>query len=123
MVKQGYRDLTVYQRAYKAALAIHRLTLKFPARGASELIDQIRRSSKSIAANLVEGYSRGKMSKRAVMPFLVNALGSCDETKMWLEFARDLGYVDDGVSSKAIAEYEEIGKMIHQMLKRLVKTE
>ena len=87
-----WHRLEVYRKAYEAALEIHRLTLTFPSIERYELASQLRRATKSIAANLAEGM--GKQSSNAeVRRFLNMALGSCDETRVWLEFSKDLGYV------------------------------
>jgi four helix bundle protein len=114
----SYKDLKVYQRAYKAALAVHRIAKEMPSEESRDLVWQLRSSSRSIVANLVEGYSRQRTSKAALRVFLVNAIGSCDETKLWLEMAKDLGYVSTERYEKAAREYDEVGKMLFGLLKR-----
>src|SRR4030065_1815105 len=89
-----YERLDVYQKSYQAALDIHKITLAFPKVEQFELASQLRRSSKSIPANIAEGM--GKQDTPAdVRRFIKIALGSCDETRVWLRFAKALGYPDE----------------------------
>src|ERR671937_1106916 len=88
-----YQRLEVYRKAYALALRVHRRTLSFPALEQHELAGQLRRSSKSIVANLVEGMGR-QHSPADVRRFVRMAMGSCDESRIWLDFARDLSYLD-----------------------------
>ena len=64
----SFEDMEVFQRAYRVSLEIHRVSLTFPAVEQRALADQIRRASKSICANLAEGYGRQKGSKSGVCP-------------------------------------------------------
>ena len=112
-----WHRLEVYRKAYEAALEIHRLTLTFPSIERYELASQLRRATKSIAANLAEGM--GKQSSNAeVRRFLNMALGSCDETRVWLEFSKDLGYVEREWFEAFDRRYDEIGRMLRGIMKR-----
>src|SRR5882724_7491755 len=86
---RGHRDLKVYQLAFKLAMEIFHLSKAFPREEIYSLTDQIRRSSRSVAANLAEGFR-----KRRYPNMLVNKLTDCDgeatETQVWLTFAYDL---------------------------------
>ena len=113
MVK-SFRDLHVYQRSYQASLEIHKISLTFPRFEEHELGRQIRRSTKSIAMNIAEGY--GKRSSTAEFKrFIAMAIGSCDEIKSQLDYCRDLGYINQEQYRKNAAEYDEIGKMLCQL--------
>src|SRR2546429_2131104 len=89
---RGHRDLKVYQLAYKLAMEIFHLSKAFPKEEIYSLTDQIRRSSRSVAANLAEGFR-----KRRYPNMLVSKLTDCDgeatETQVWLDFALDCGYL------------------------------
>ncbi|MGH9791337.1 MAG: four helix bundle protein [Candidatus Acidiferrales bacterium] len=87
-----YRDLDVYQLAYSAALEVSRLTRSFPRLEQVELARQLRRSARSVPANIVEGWAK-RSSAAEFKRYLQNALGSCAETKMWLELAKDEGFI------------------------------
>jgi len=112
-----YERLDVYQKSYQLALDIHRMSLLFPKLEQYELASQLRRSSKSIPGNIVEGM--GKQDTPAdVRRFIKIALGSCDETRVWLRFSKDLGYLDDTQHQQLEARYQEIGRMLQGVLKR-----
>jgi len=112
---RSYRDLRVFQRSYQTALEIHRITLKFPAFERGELGSQLRRSASSIPINVAEGYGR-KKSSSDFKRFLVIALGSCDETSVLLDFARDLNYLDEQSYSDLKQKYEEISKGLNKLI-------
>ena len=112
-----YERLDVYQKSYQLALELHKLTLGFPQLEQYELASQIRRSSKSIPANIAEGM--GKQDTPAdVRRFIKMALGSCDETRVWLRFSKDLGYLTDTQHTQLEARYQEIGRMLQGVIKR-----
>ncbi len=82
---KSYRDLDVFQISYELAIAVHRVSLKLPKYEMYEEGSQVRRSSKSITANIVEGYGRRRY-KLDFIKFLVYAHASCDETIVHLNF-------------------------------------
>ena len=112
-----YRNLSVYQKAYQLALEVHRVTLSFPKMEQYELASQIRRSSKSIPANIAEGMGK-QMSSADIIRFLKLAIGSCDETTVWLEFSKDLGYLDQRYFDDLLSRFNEVGRMIQGLIKR-----
>ena len=112
-----YHRLEVYRKAYELALEIHKLSLGFPKIEQYELGQQLRRSSKSIAANIAEGMGKQE-SKADVKRYMRIAIGSCDESRVWLEFARDLGYITGREQSGYDQGYQEIGRMIRGIIKR-----
>ena len=80
-MNRGVNDLDIYKISYKLAIKIHKLTLNFPnIEQYSGLADQLRRSSKSITANIVEGFGKNPYYKGEFKRMLVYAIGSCDET-------------------------------------------
>ena len=112
-----YHRLDVYQKAYQLALEVHRISLDFPKIEQYGLAQQLRASSKSIPANIAEGM--GKQGSAAeVRRFIRIAIGSGDETRVWLEFAKDLGYVDSEIHGQFEVRYQEIGRMLHGVIKR-----
>ena len=114
MVKavMSFDDLDVYRRAYKASLEIHRLSLGFPRIEQAVLADQMRRASKSICANIAEGFGRQRQSRAEYKRFLVMAIGSADEMQVWSRYAHDLGYIDAGRGAEWIEEYKSIARML-----------
>ena len=115
MIK-NFRDLVVYQKAYALSLEIHKLSLKFPNIERFELASQIRRSSKSIALNIAEGFGKNS-SLPEFKRFMKIALGSCDETRVCLDYCRDLGYITQTQYESYEALCLEIVKMLVSMLK------
>ena len=76
----SFEDLEVFQRAYKLSLEIHRLSLEFPQREQYGLGEQIRRASKSICANIAEGFAKQGFSVAEFKRYLAIAFGSSDES-------------------------------------------
>jgi four helix bundle protein len=105
-------DLAVFQRAYRVSLEIHRASLDFPRIEQFALADQVRRASKSICANLAEGFSRQRLSRPEFRRFVVMALGSADEMQVWVLYCRDLGYIDVAAAERWRGEYREIARML-----------
>ena len=114
---RGYRDLKVFQMAYKLAMEIFHLSKSFPHEEIYSLTNQMRRSSRSVTANLAEGFR-----KRRYPNMLINKLTDCDgecaETQVWLDFALDWGYLSKENHDRLIKDYEEVGRMLAGMLKK-----
>ena len=115
-----YHRLDVYKKSYQLALEVHKLTLGFPKYEQYELAAQLRRSSKSIPGNIAEGMGKQE-SKADVRRFIRIALGSCDESRVWLEFARDLGYLSKKDQYQFEERYQEVGRMLRGLINRYSK--
>ena len=113
----AYRDLKVYQMSYQQALIVHRKTLEFPKSEQYELASQLRRATKSIPANLAEGMGK-QQSNAEVRRYLYICLGSCDESSVWIEFCKDLGYLQLIEHDQWRGVYTEIGKMLRGLIAR-----
>ena len=109
---QQVGDLEVFRRAYVLSLELHRASLEFPRIEQFALADQLRRSSKSICANLAEGFGRQQQSKPEFRRFVMMALGSADEMQVWSLYCRDLGYIGNEVAERWRGEYREIARML-----------
>jgi len=112
---KGFRDLIVYQLAYRLAVEVFEITKSFPKEEKYSLTDQIRRSSRSVTSNIAEAWSRRKYPKSFVNK-LIDALGEADESTVWLDFSKDFNYLDNERHSYFIAKYEEICKMLYSMI-------
>ena len=112
---RGHRDLKVFQLSYQVAMEIFRVSKSFPADERYSLTDQIRRSSRSVAANIAEGFR-----KRRYVAAFVNKLTDSDaeatETQVWLDFARDCGYIDTQLRDSLTSKLEEVGRMLGSMI-------
>ena len=109
--------LDVFRKAYDLSLTVHRRSLSFPHFEQSELASQLRRSSKSICANLREGMAK-QASAKDVIRFIRMSIGSCDETILWLRYALDLGYIQPQEHTSWHEGYNEVGRMLTGLLKR-----
>ena len=107
---RGHRGLKVYQLAYRLAMEIFEETKKFPKEERFSLTDQIRRSSRSVAANIAEGYR-----KRRYQAMFVSRVADADaeatETQVWLDFARDCGYLPSYRRDQLVTAYKEVGRL------------
>ena len=107
-----FEDLDVFRRAYALSLEVHRASLDFPRIEQFALADQIRRASKSICANIAEGFGKQRQSRVEFGRFLMMAIGSADEMQVWSLYARDLGYVDAATAERWQESYREIARML-----------
>jgi four helix bundle protein len=112
---KGHRDLKVYQLAYKLAMEIFKESKAFPKEEKYSLTDQIRHSSRSIAANIAEGFRKRQYPKMFVSK-LADADGETTETQVWLDFAKDCEYLPPEKHKELIQSYEEVGKMLGSMM-------
>src|SRR5262249_39006851 len=92
---KSFEDLDVFQRAYALSLAVHRASLAFPRVEQFGLAEQVRRASKSICANLAEGFGKQRDSSAEFKRFLLMAIGSSEEMQVCIRYCKDLGYIDD----------------------------
>jgi len=105
---KSYRDLEIYLLAKELAVKVHRMTLRdLPKFEMYEEGTQIRKSSKSVVSNIVEGYGR-KRYKNEFIQFLTYALASCDETKAHLEMLYEASSLNEKVYQELFQEYERL---------------
>jgi len=117
---RGHRDLKTYQLAYTLAMEIFFETKSFPREERYSLTDQIRRSSRSVASNIAEGYRKRRYSKLFISK-LTDSDGEASETQVWLDFARDCGYLSNERHEFLFAGYEELGRMLRGMISKPYK--
>ena len=109
---RGFRDLFVYQKSYKAALEIFELTKTFPNEEQYSLTDQIRRSSRSVCANIAEAFRRRRYPKSFVSK-LNEAEAESAETQTWIEFSAKCFYVSSDIAIRIITTYDKIiGRLV-----------
>ena len=111
----GHKGLKVYQLSYKLAMEIFHISKTFPREEIYSLTDQIRRSSRSVAANIAEGYRKRRYTKHFVSK-ISDADGEATETQVWIEIARDCEYISAEVCRELIIQYEEVGRMLGGMI-------
>ncbi len=114
---QKLKDLEVYVRAFNLAMQIFETTRSFPKEEVYSLTSQIVRSSRSVAANLSEGWAKRKY-EQVFKQHLVHALGSVSETQTWTDFSLNCGYIAKDTHTELSGEVEIIGKMITNLYKK-----
>ncbi|MDA0194032.1 MAG: four helix bundle protein [Bacteroidetes bacterium] len=111
---QSYKDLEVYKRSFKIAMDIFWMSREFPKEEIYSLTSQITRSSRSISANISEGWAK-RSYESVFKQHLIHSLGSCSETENWLEFALRCKYIEQQVYDLYADELDQIGKMLNKL--------
>jgi four helix bundle protein len=114
-----FEELEVFKGAYVVSLEIHKASLLFPKIEQYALADQLRRSSKSICANVAEGFGKQTYSKAEFNRFVQMAIGSADEVRVWLRYCLDLGYISEENWKAWRDEMEQVAKMLNGLSKSL----
>ncbi len=102
-----HTELEVYQKAFAAAMEIFELSKRFPKEETYSLTDQIRRSSRSVCANLAEAW-RKRRYERAFISKLSDCEAEAAETQVWLEFAVKCGYLHRDTAAPLYKAYDEM---------------
>jgi len=110
------RDLNVFKMAYASSLEIYKITKAYPIEERFDLTSQIRRSSKSVAANILEAWRRRRYPKNFVSK-LNDAETEADETILWLDMSYDLGYLEKTPYDTLRDKYEHILAMLVNMIR------
>ncbi len=112
---KSYRDLETYQRARQLVVPIYQLIESFPASERYDLCDQMRRACKSVAANIVEGYSHKDTPAKA-KSFWRISMGSANEMVEHLEQSVALKYVPAETAQPLIDEYTIVAKQLNKLI-------
>jgi len=110
-----FKDLLAYKKAFQLAMEIFKISKSFPKEEKYSLTDQIRRSSRSTCANLAEAY-RKRIYPKHFITKLTDSDGENSETDVWLDFAKECGYISEEQYNPLHAECIEIGKLINYMI-------
>jgi four helix bundle protein len=111
----GFRDLIVYQKSYALAMEIFEFTKGFPKEEKNSLVDQIRRSSRSVPANIAEAWVKRKYPKSFVSK-LLDSLAEESESEVWIDISKDCKYIDDQTHDSLLTRFQEIAKMLNAMI-------
>jgi four helix bundle protein len=112
----SFRDLKVYQAARDLQQKIFEVTKTFPPEEKYSLTDQIRRSSRSVGANIAEAWHKRRYVAH-FMSKLSDADGEQAETQHWLDTALLCKYLDESLHSELMAKCKDIGRMIGKMIR------
>ena len=114
---KSYRELEVYKLAREVAREIFTITKGFPVEERYSLTDQIRRSSRSVGAQISESWG-----KRKYEPHFISKLTDADseqlETQHWIEVSEECEYIDSDSAKSLLQKCESIGKMIQSMISK-----
>ena len=111
----GFRKLLAYKKGFELAMEIFEVSKKFPVEERYSLTDQIRRSSRSVCANIAESYRKRRYPKHFISK-LSDSDSENAETLGWLEFALACGYIDEIVKRNLEKKNIEVGKLINYMM-------
>jgi four helix bundle protein len=111
----NFKESTVYKKAFSVAMEIFEMSKSFPKEEKYSLTDQVRRSSRSVCANLAEAYR-----KKRYPAHFISKLTDCDsensETNVWIDFAFACQYIDEQTSNSLRMKNEEVGKLLNHMI-------
>ena len=110
-----FRELNVYKEAFSLSLHIHALSKQLPKEEQYALADQIRRSSKSVCANIAEGFGRQQYSRPEFNRFIMLALGSAYEVQVWLDYCKELAYIDAAFWEELNDGYDKVQRMLYKL--------
>ena len=114
---RSYEDLQVFQRGMDLLKPVLDFSLKLPDFEKFDLASQLRRASKSVPANIAEGYAK-KRSAKEFRAYLANAMGSCSEMVVHLKIAKRLEYRPISECDDLIHAYDVLGRQLHRLIDR-----
>ncbi len=116
MSAKNFKETTLYKKAFTQAMEIFQISKSFPKEEKYSLTDQVRRSSRSVCANLAEAYR-----KKQYPAHFVSKFSDCDaensETGVWIDFALACEYINIDSHKNLIERNEEVGRLIAHAIK------
>jgi len=112
---RGYKDLLAYQKSYALAMEIFELSKSFPKEEKYSLTDQIRRSSRSVCANIGEGFRKRRYPAHFILK-LTDSDAENSETQVWLDFSLSCGYINEIEHTKLSQQSDQAGKLLSYMI-------
>lgn len=116
MLIRSAKDLEVYKLAFNLSAEIFKISKQFPKEETYALTDQIRRSSRSVCANLREVWAKRRYQAHFISK-LTDADGELNETDTWLDFALDAKYIGNTAHTELTSKCRHIGAMLGKMIK------
>ncbi len=117
MIVKSFRDLEVYKLSRNLSKEIFELSKKFPKEEMYSLTDQIRRSSRSVGAQIAEAWAKRRYEKHFLSK-LTDADAEQQETQHWIETANDCTYLTDDLANQLLKRYDTLGKMLGSMMSK-----
>ena len=116
----SFRDLKVYQKAFKLAMDIFKITKAYPEEEKYALTTQIRKSSRSVCSSIAEGYRKRKYPAHFISKMTDSDMEN-SETQVWLDFSLSCKYISRNIYNAYLKRSEEIGKMLNHMIENPAK--
>ena len=117
VIIRTHKDLDVYQLSFQAGMLIFNLSKNFPKEEKYSLIDQIRRSSRSVSGNIAEAWRHRRYPKSFISKLSVSE-GEAAETQVWLDYAFACEYIDNNIHQELHTHYDHIiGKLVKMISK------
>jgi len=114
-ILRSHQELNVYQMAFKTSMEIFKITKSFPKEEIYSLTSQIRRSSRSVSANIAEAFRKRRYEK-AFIAKLSDSEAEAAETQVWLEYSFECEYISKESRTKLFNDYENIiGKIVNMI--------
>ena len=107
-----FKDLIVYKKAFKLAMEVYEISKTFPNEEKYSLTDQIRRCSRSVCANIAEGYRKRRYVRHFICK-LTDSHAENSETNVWLDFGMACNYLSQETNERMVQETIEIGKLLN----------
>jgi len=114
---RSYTELEVYRQSRNLAKKVFELTRTFPTEEMYSLTDQIRRSSRSVGAQIAESWGKRKYENHFILK-LTDADAENYETQHWIEVAHECNYLDDNWCSELLTQCKSVGKMLNSMIEK-----
>ena len=114
---KNYRELRVYQAAIEAAMRIFELTKKFPVEERFSMVDQMRRSSRSVCSNIGEAWRKRRYPNHFKSK-LSDSEGEAEETRVWADLALRCGYLSKSEADEIDTTYDAILGQLVRMIDR-----
>ena len=113
---RSQKDLDTYKIAFDSAMKIFEVSKSFPKEERFSLTDQVRRSSRSVCANLAEAFRKRKYPKHFVSK-LSDCEGEAAESQVWLDFALECKYISKDMYTELMGKYNQVlGKLVNMSL-------
>ena len=114
---RSHKELRVYQAAIDAAMQIFEITKKFPTEERYSMVDQMRRSSRSVCANIGEGWRKRRYPAHWVSK-LSDSESEAEETRVWLDLACRCGYISESEAQELDMAYDRVLAQLVRMIER-----
>lgn len=111
----SFKDLIIYKKAFALSMEIFEVSKGFPKEEKYSLTDQVRRSSRSVCANIGEAYRKRRYSAHFISK-LTDSDAENSETQVWIDFAFACKYIDENTSISFTQRSEEVGRLINHMI-------